>query len=98
MLNHLRARSPHGTILAAAAIAAAVLASIAGLLVPISAAADATAPCSVSQMTASSQPACWRPFDGGPFNTVVSSDPPLAPNSAAVITHMTHYGWTFGPS
>jgi hypothetical protein len=98
MLSDLRVRFPHPRILAAAAAAAAVLASIVGLVTPISAAADATALCSLSQMTASSQPACWRPFDGGPFNTLVSSDPPLASNSPAVITHMTHYGWTFGPS
>jgi hypothetical protein len=98
MLSDLRARFPPGRIVAAAAIVAAVLASIAGLVRPTRAAADATAPCSLSQMTAGSQPACWRPFDGGPFNTLLSSAPPLAWNSASVSAHMTHYGWTFGPS
>jgi len=98
MLNDLRARFPHLRIPAAAAALAAVLTSIAGIATPNPAAADPTAPCSLAQMTTGSQPACWRPFVGGPFNTVVSSDPPLAVNSSAVLAHMTHYGWTFGPS
>jgi hypothetical protein len=97
MLSDPRLRFPPCRILAATVAAVgAVLALLVALVAP--AAADATAPCPLSQMTASSQSACWRPFDGGPFNTVLSSDPPLAPNSAAVVTHMTHYGWTFGPS
>jgi hypothetical protein len=98
MLNDLRVRFPPVRIVAAAAAAGAAVASIAGFVTPPRAAADATAPCSLTQMTAGSQPACWRPFDGGPFNTVLSSDPPLASNSAAVVAHMNHYGWTFGPT
>lgn len=97
MPSDSRVRFPPGMILVAVAVAAAVVASIAGLMRPAAAAADATSVCPLSQMTANSQPACWRPFDGGPFNTVVSSDAPLASNSGAVSAHMTHYGWTFGP-
>ncbi len=98
ILSDLRVRFPPVRIVAAAAAAGAAVASIAGFVTSPPASADATAPCSLTQMSAGSQPACWRPFDGGPFNTVLSSDPPLASNSAAVVTHMNHYGWTVGPS
>jgi hypothetical protein len=94
MLNDPRLRFPHCRIIAVAVAAAgAVLASIISLLTP--AAADAA--CSLSHMTARSQPACWRPFDGGPFNTALSSDPPLASDDGAVISHMIRYRWTVGP-
>ena len=63
-------------------------------------AADA-ASCPMSQMSSTSQPACWQPFsaglfNGGPFNYKLSSNPTLAPNSAAVVSHMTSNNWTFG--
>jgi hypothetical protein len=62
--------------------------------------ADA-ASCPVSQMSATSQSACWQPFsaglfNGGPFNYQLSANPKLAPNSDAVVSHMTSNNWTFG--
>jgi hypothetical protein len=62
--------------------------------------ADA-ASCPLSQMSSTSQAACWQPFaaglfNGGPFNYQLSSTPALAPNSAAVASHMSSNNWTFG--
>jgi hypothetical protein len=57
---------------------------------------SATASCSLSAMSSTSQSACWHPFDGGPFNTELSSAPALASNSAAVVSHMTAYKWSVG--
>jgi hypothetical protein len=77
---------------------ASALAGAATMVAPT--AADA-ASCSLSQMSSTSQPACWQPFsaglfNGGPFNYELSSNPALAPNSAAVVSHMTSNNWSFG--
>src|ERR1700709_219737 len=58
--------------------------------------ASAAGTCPVSQMSSTSQASCWQPFTGGPFNTELSSTPALAPNSAAVTSHMTSYNWSIG--
>ena len=78
----------------AALVVAAALAVAGALLTPTI--ADAAASCPLSQMSSSSQPACWHPFNGAPFNTALSSAPALAPNSAAVVSHMTAYKWSLG--
>jgi hypothetical protein len=77
-----------------ALVVAAVLAVAGALATPTP--AGAAASCPVSQMSSSSQPACWHPFNGAPFNTALSSAPSLAPNSAAVISHMEAYNWSVG--
>jgi hypothetical protein len=88
----LRDRS--AAICAAFGVASAI--AVGGVMVaPTVAHADATS-CSLSQMSSSSQPACWHPFSGGAFNTELSATPELAPNSAAVVSHMTSYDWTIG--
>ena len=58
--------------------------------------ASALSSCSLSVFSASSQPACWTPFNGGsPFNRWLPADPVLARNDGAVRAHMARYGWAF---
>ena len=84
--------------LCAAAVSAAMIG--AGAMIALTGALGANT-CPLSQMSSTSQPACWRPFsaglfNGGPFNYQLSSNPALAPNSAAVVSHMTANNWSFG--
>jgi hypothetical protein len=88
------------SIAVCAALAGTSVLALAGTFVAPTV-ADAATSCSVSQMSSSSQPACWQPFkaglfDGGPFNTELSATPALAPNSAAVVSHMAAYNWSVG--
>jgi hypothetical protein len=85
----------------AIATAIAIGSGLAGAATMVAPTAADAASCSLSQMSSTSQPACWQPFsaglfNGGPFNYQLSSKPALAPNSAAVVSHMTSNNWTFG--
>ena len=98
MLSDSRSLRSRATAICTAFGIAAALAGAATMVAPTVAAA---ASCPVSQMSSTSQPACWQPFssgifNGGPFNYKLSSNPDLAPNSAAVVSHMTSNNWTFG--
>ncbi|MFZ0384586.1 MAG: hypothetical protein WAL22_02875, partial [Solirubrobacteraceae bacterium] len=58
-------------------------------------AAAAATSCPLSQMTSVSQPACFVPFSAvSPFNTPIPANQPLAPDSAAVLAHMSTYDWS----
>jgi hypothetical protein len=55
--------------------------------------------CSLSSLSSSYQPACWRPLAGSStFNTELPASPQLAPNSSSVVNHMLSLGWSFGGS
>jgi hypothetical protein len=95
MLNASPFRSPNRPLALCATVVVAAALALAWLVMP--ATASATASCALSEMSSTSQPACWHAFSGGPFNTELSSDPALAPNSAAVVSHMTTYNWSVGP-
>jgi hypothetical protein len=75
-------------------LVAAALAVLGAMVTPT--VADAAGSCPLSQVSSGSQPSCWQPFSGGPFNTQLSSTPALAPDSAAVVSHMTAYNWSVG--
>jgi hypothetical protein len=101
MLNTPRLRFRERAVAFAVALCAAlaVAATLAAGGEPgAPAVADAAAPCPLSQMSSGSQPACWQPFSGGPFNVELSSTPALASNSAAVVSHMTANNWWVGMS
>ncbi|HLI60903.1 MAG TPA: hypothetical protein VKV21_14675 [Solirubrobacteraceae bacterium] len=86
-------RRLRATLGLSAAICGAVALCIAGP----SAARAASACTSTSLAQADSAGSCWTPFAGAPvFNTRLSTDPPLAPDNAAVQDHMVKYGWTIG--
>jgi hypothetical protein len=74
----------------------AIAALLALLVAPRPARADG---CDLASISASSQPACWRPFSAhAPFNTALPPRPALAANDHAVRDHMSAYDWTFGES
>ena len=78
-----------------AALVVAIAVAVAGeILTPM--VARAATSCPLSQMSSTSQPACWHSFTGAPFNTALASAPALAPDSAAVVAHMTAYDWSVG--
>ena len=59
------------------------------------AAAGAATACPLSEMTSTSQPACFDPFSAtSPFNTPIPANQPLAADNAAVLAHMATYNWS----
>jgi hypothetical protein len=78
-----------------AALVVAVAVAVTGAIVAPTV-ADAAPSCPLSEMSSTSQPACWHSFTGAPFNTALASAPALAPDSAAVVSHMTAYDWSVG--
>jgi hypothetical protein len=82
----------------AALVCAAVVATFA-LCAPTSAAAASDGGCSLSDVSTSSQPACWKPYGANSvFNTELTSNPTLTSNSAAVINNMVSSGWSIDGS
>jgi hypothetical protein len=95
MLNDPCHKFRDRSVAVCAALAGTSVLALAGTFVAPTA-ADAATSCSLSQMSTSSEPACWHPFNGGPFNTQLSATPALASNSAAVVSHMAAYKWSVG--
>src|ERR1700761_4672750 len=82
-------------------VSALLLAGVVGVLVALTApgAAAAAPGCRLSQMSSTSQPACWKPFTASsPFNSQLPSSPTLASGSAAEINHMVSAGWSLDGS
>jgi len=82
---------------ARAARVAAACAGLAALLCALGAPAPAAAQgsCSLRVMSASSQPACWRPFAANSvFNTPLPAHARLASDSSLIVRRMVARGWS----
>jgi hypothetical protein len=84
----------HLVALTAALVVAVAVAAAGSVVAPT--VADAATSCPLSEMSSTSQPACWHSFTGAPFSTALASAPALAPDSVAVVSHMTAYNWSVG--
>jgi len=77
-------------------LSAGVLAIAAMLGIATASANAAACPDRLDSLSASNQPACWRPFTrNSPLNTQLPADPQLAPDNAAILQHMATYRWSF---